>query len=324
MRHSFFPKLILPVLLLVSAVVSAQDYTTVDRIVSAYPGSFATPEKLAEQIASDFDADTAKARAIYTWIAHNVRYDLSEYGANKGGRVAFTYRTPEEKEQKLRKYNLDLAQKTLRTKKGVCRGYAALFDRVAELSGLVATTIPGTSKSHPAHIGKLPTAADHIWNAVKVNGQWKFVDVTWGSGGVNSETGKFVNKFNPGYFFTNPDVFFLNHFPDEEKWLLTNRTAEEFAKLPLFSGQYIGSDYRITFPQSGILPNGYIIPFKVENLKTDKIAYSLSKDGKVRPVALRRNGNVVEFDVPLEKDASGYLTIFIGYDQAATYKIGRS
>lgn len=323
MNYTLFPKLTLPLLLFFS-VASAQDYSRIDRVVDDYPGTFASPEKFAERVSSDFDSDTAKARAIYTWIARNVRYDLNEYSANRGGKVAFTYRTPEEKEQKLRKYNLDLAQRTLRSKKGVCRGYAALYDRVAELSGLVTTTIPGTSKSHPAHIGKLPTAADHIWNAVKIDGQWKFIDVTWGSGGVDSESGKFVNRFNPGYFFTNPDVFFLNHFPDERKWLLTNRTPEDFAKLPLYSGHYIGSGYRITFPQSGILPNGYIIPFKVENLKTDKVAYTFSKDGKIRTVDLRKNGNITEFDVPLEKDASGYLTIFIGYDQVATYKIGRS
>ncbi|NUY79361.1 hypothetical protein HUK80_00520 [Flavobacterium sp. MAH-1] len=324
MRTSFFPKLILSLLLLVGTFASAQDLAAVDRVASAYPATFSSPEKLAEKVNSDFSSDVEKARAIYTWIAKNVRYDLTEYRSNQGGKVAFSYRTPEEKERKLREYNLDLANKTLRSKKGVCRGYTALYDRVAALSGLETITIPGTSKSHPTHIGKLPTAADHIWNAVKIDGQWKFIDVTWGSGSVDSETGKFVNRFNPGYFFTDPNVFFLNHFPDETKWLLTNKTAEEFAGLPLYSGEYIGSDYRITFPKSGILPSNYIIPFKVENLKTDKVAYALSSDNKIRFADVKRNGNITEFEVPLEKDASGYLTIFINRESVATYRIKKS
>lgn len=310
--------------MLVGTFVSAQDLAAVDRIANAYPTTFPSPEKLAEKVNSDFSSDVEKARAIYTWIAKNVRYDLAEYRSNQGGKVAFSYRTPEEKERKLREYNLDLANKTLRSKKGVCRGYTALYDRVAALSGLETITIPGTSKSHPTHIGKLPTAADHIWNAVKIGGQWKFIDVTWGSGSVDSETGKFVNRFNPGYFFTDPNIFFLNHFPDETKWLLTNKTAEEFAGLPLYSGEYIGSDYRITFPKSGILPSNYIIPFKVENLKTDKVAYALSNDNKIRFADVKRNGNVTEFEVPLEKGASGYLTIFINRESVATYRIKKS
>src|SRR4051812_15294829 len=106
----------LPILLSLSfSVVSAQDYSGVDKIASGYPTSFASPEKLAQKVTSDFKTDDQKARAIYVWIAKNVRYDLNEYRSNQGGKVAFSYRTPEEKERKLKQYNLDLAVKTMRT-----------------------------------------------------------------------------------------------------------------------------------------------------------------------------------------------------------------
>ncbi|WP_290844234.1 transglutaminase domain-containing protein [Flavobacterium sp.] len=311
-------------MLFVGQSVLAQDYAAVDQKVFAYPTSFASPEKLADKVNLDFSSETQKARAIYAWIAKNVSYDLAEFRSNQGGRVAFSYRTPEEKEQKLQKYNLDLANKTMRSRKGVCRGYTALYDRVATLCGLEAITIPGTSKSHPTHIGKLPTSADHIWNAVKIGGKWQLIDVTWASGSVDSQSGKFVNKFNAGYFFTNPDVFFLNHFPDEQKWLPVNKTAEEFAGLPLYSGEYIDADYKITFPKSGILPNGYVIPFKIENLDTDRVAYALSSDGKIHVADVRKNGKISEFDVPLAKNASGFLTIFVNHESVATYRIKKS
>lgn len=324
MKFPFFPKLILLIFLCTTTLTSAQDLASVDAKVSAYPNSFPSPERLADKINSDFSSDIEKARAVYTWIAKNVRYDLNELRSNQGGKVAFSYRTQEEKERKLQQYNWDLANRTLKSKKGVCRGYTALYDRVATLAGLDATTIPGTSKSHPTHIGKLPTSADHIWNAVRINGKWQMIDVTWGSGSVNSATGKFVNKFNDGYFFTDPNLFFLNHFPDEPKWLPANKTAEEFASLPLFSGEYIEADFRIAFPKSGTLPNNHIIPFRIENLRSDKVAYALSSDGKIRVAQLTRKGNVAEFEVALEKGAVGYLTIFVDQESVATYRVKRS
>ncbi|MBD3581482.1 transglutaminase domain-containing protein [Flavobacterium selenitireducens] len=312
------------IIALTTTSMSAQDFASVDSKVSAYPNNFASPEKLADRINSDFTSDIEKARAVYTWIAKNVRYDLVELRSNQGGKVAFSYRTPEEKERKLQQYNLELASRTLKSKKGVCRGYTALYDRVAKLVGLEAIAIPGTSKSHPTHIGKLPTSADHIWNAVRIDGKWQMIDVTWGSGSVSTATGKFVNKFNEGYFFTDPNLFFLNHFPDEPKWLPADKTAEEFASLPLFSGEYIEADFRIAFPKSGTLPNNHVIPFKIENLRSDKVAYAVSSDGKIRFAQLTRKGNVAEFEVALEKGASGFLTIFVDQESVATYRIRKS
>ena len=308
-------------LLLFPFFASAQIFEKVDSKIKNYPASFSSVEKLADRINSDFFSDSEKARAIYSWIANNVQYDMVEFKSNTGGKVAFSYRTEDEKLQKLRKYNLDLANKTLRTKKGICRGYAALYDRLALLTNLEAVAIPGTSKSHPTHIGKLPTNADHIWNAVKINGKWQFIDVTWGSGAVNSATGKFERRFNPGYFFTDPQTFFLNHFPDDKRWLLIDRTPEEFASLPLYYGEYLQSDYIITSPEIGILPKGYRIPFRIENLNTDKIGYVFSHDKKLRKVEPLIKGNVTEFEIPIDKSASGYVTLYLGYDSVATYKI---
>lgn len=188
--------------------VLAHDFAAVDRAVKAYPNSFAAPQQLADRINRDFRTPEEKARAIFTWIASNVSYDLREYREVSKGRVAFRYSDEEDKNRKLRKYNLDLAQRTLKNKKGVCRGYAALFDVVAYLTGLDATTIPGTSKTNPTHIGRLPKTNDHVWNAVRIDGKWHMLDVTWGAGAVNTATGRFESRFNDGYFFTDPYVFF--------------------------------------------------------------------------------------------------------------------
>ena len=55
----------------------AQKYNAVDKVVLKYPKSFSSTEKLAERIEKDFTSDYDKARAIYSWIAFNVKYDYA-------------------------------------------------------------------------------------------------------------------------------------------------------------------------------------------------------------------------------------------------------
>ncbi|RZJ68849.1 MAG: transglutaminase, partial [Flavobacterium sp.] len=226
---------------------NAQDFAKVDNTVIAYPKSFASTDKLAEKINADFKRDDEKARAIFTWLATNVKYDLGAYNSNERP-VAYSYSSQEEKIAKQKKFKDDLATKTLKSRKGVCQGYATLFEVLADKIGLESVMIPGSSKSHPTHIGKLPTSSDHAWNAVKIDGNWKLVDATWGAGTVVGAKPEFVFKFNDAYFFSDPEQFYLNHYPDDKQWLMTSRTPEQFANLPLYYGSYLQDGYKFESP----------------------------------------------------------------------------
>ena len=322
------PKLFNTLLLLLLAFgfsAKAQDFAKVDAVVKAYPKSFATPDKLAEQISKDFSRDDEKARAIFTWIASHVKYDLAAYGVNERP-VAYSYRTQAEKEAKQKKFKEDLAQKTLKSKKGVCQGYATLFMIVAEKVGLEAEFIPGTSKSHPMHIGKGPGASDHAWNAVKIGGEWKLVDVTWGAGTVTGAKPEFVFKFNDKYFFADPDDFFLNHFPDDKKWLLTKKTENDFANLPLYYGNYLMGGYEFIAPNGGTFEaKPGIITFKVKNIGPgDKVHYAFTKDKMFKEAKPILKDNVAEFGIPLDTRSAGTLTIYINQKSVASYRIERA
>jgi len=306
-------------------VTLAQDYSKVDQTVSQYPKSYSSPEKLAEQVNADYTTETDKVRAIFTWIASNIKYDLREFQSG-GNTIAFRYSSEDEKIRKEIKFRYDLASKTLRTKKGVCQGYTALFHVLCDMTKVKCIDIPGTSKTHLAHIGKLPTAKDHVWNAVKIGEEWKLIDVTWASGSVNTQTGKFVPQFNDAYFFTNPEIMFLNHFPDDKRMLMTNKSPEEFAELPLFYGDYIKSNYKIIFPDTGVLSLGKanVIPFKIENLPVkEQISYVFTGEGLVKLAEAKLNGNVTEFDVHLDAKSKGYLTIYVNNKSVISYKIQR-
>jgi len=316
--------LYIALLLLTFGFAQAQNFAKVDNTVKAYP-KFSDPDKLAAQLGADFKQDDLKARAIFTWIALNVKYDLAAYGINRQP-VGFSYSTQEEKIAKQKIMHEDLALKTIKSKKGVCEGYSTLFAVVAEKAGLEAVIIPGTSKSHPAHIGKGPGASDHAWNAVKINGEWKLLDTTWAAGVVTGDKPAFVFKFNDGYFFAEPDVFFLNHYPDDKQWLLTKKSGEDFANLPLYYGNYLMGNYQFLAPNTGSFTDKKynVIPFKIKNLKQgDAVHYAFSKDRKIIQAKPVVNNGITEFDVPLDNGSNGTLTIYINQKSVAAYRINR-
>lgn len=317
-------KILYIILLLVTfSAADAQDYAKVDNTIIAYPKSFSDTDKFAAKVKTDFTRDDEKARAIFTWIALNVKYDLAAYGVNERP-AAYTFKSQEEKVAHQKKFKEDLAAKTLKSKKGVCQGYSTLYAVVAEKAGLEVVIIPGTSKSHPAHIGKGPGAKDHAWNAVKINKEWKLLDTTWAAGVVTGEKPVFAFKFNDGYFFSTPDVFFLNHFPDDKKWLLTNKTEEDFANLPLYYGNYLAEGYEFLSPQMGTFSNQQqgIISFKIKNIKPgDTVHYAFSRDKAYREVKLAQNDGITAFDVPLAANSSGTLTIYINQKSVAAYRV---
>jgi len=323
MKKIFYTTLIFCVLCL--NTVFSQDYAKVDETVKTYPESFPSLQKLADKINKDFTSDEDKARAIFTWIALNVSYDLNEAKnlATKK-QVAFSFKTEEEKIQKQLQYRQDMAAKTLKSKKGVCQNYAALYHGLCDLTGLKCLDITGTSKVHPVHIGKLPQVSDHMWNAVKIGENWKLIDVTWGAGSVDGKTGKFVQRFNAGYFLTDPELFYLNHFPDDTRLLMVQKTAEEWAQLPLYYGEYMRAPYEVISPQSGIFSNrkGNVIPFKISDLpETDKVSYGFSSDGKYNDVQVKRNGNIAEFEIPVNERMRGFLTVFVNNKSVVSYKL---
>ena len=325
MKNLLSLKFLLCLFLLVGVTAFSQQYSKIDTAVKNYPESFSTPEKLAEKINQDFKTDEEKARAIFDWIAYNVRYDLSAYRDIANGQVAYSWKSEEERIQKEFKFRRDLAAKTLKSKKGVCQGYTALFHTLCDLTGLKCIDIIGTSKTNPAHIGKLPKASDHVWNSVKIGNAWKFIDVTWASGAIDTQSGKFVADFNDGYFFTAPEVFFLNHFPDDKKMLMLDKSEKDFAELPLYYGGYIKANYEIASPENGIISaNSDAIPFSVIDLPVNSnVSYVFSGDNTIRPTVVRRQGNISVFDVAMNNRSRGYLTIYVDNKSIVTYKIQR-
>ena len=102
---------------------------------------------LLEELNLDDLSDYEKVRAIYDWMCLNIEYDYTYTG--------FT------------------AYDALCKRRVTCQGYASLFYRLCLEVGVDCRYCGG----YAAFMG-------HGWNLVKIEGNYYFVDTTWGAGGV--------------------------------------------------------------------------------------------------------------------------------------------
>ena len=177
-----------------------RDFSGPDHQATLFPRTHVTSlQSLAHQLTSPFPSPTDKARAIFTWLHHNISYDVVSF-FNKNVKPS----TP---------------QSTLSSGLAVCEGYAALFTNLATYAGLESVVISGHGKGYGftslAPGSPLPPYnAGHAWNAVKVdNGEWKLIDACWGAGHVQGPGQPYVAKFHSECFTMSNEEFGIKHFP---------------------------------------------------------------------------------------------------------------
>jgi hypothetical protein len=184
-----------------------RDFSRPDEVAAQYPRSNPqiSTEYLARVLCGPFDSPTDKARAIFTWLHHNIDYDTEAFFGNK-----VKHSTPEN---------------TIAMGLAVCAGYAGVFVAIALKAGLECVMVTGHGKgygySQPKDGSRIPPAnpTGHAWNAVRIdNGEWKLIDSCWGAGHL--ENNRYVRKFSPSQFTSSNEDFGLKHFPADDSYFL--------------------------------------------------------------------------------------------------------
>lgn len=232
----------------VFSLCAQTEYEKVDSFARDFKSSYTDAADLALQLTKPFQTDGEKARALFAWVAENIRYDYAKF-KNHGPRPHFTGRTVREMQQQKEQWEEDEIHNTLRKKKGVCADYSRLYQRMCDATGVECVTVSGLSRTLRDRGGA------HAWNAVKIGGQWRLIDVTWGAGYIDDDTDKFVRRYSPGFFATVPELFILNHLPDEEKWqLLAHPVSKpDFKKQPMVNYGSGDFDLQALAPADGKL-----------------------------------------------------------------------
>ncbi|KAF2502221.1 hypothetical protein BU16DRAFT_497797 [Lophium mytilinum] len=191
-----------------SSCLVCRDFSAPDAHAARFPRQTLPTQDLswlATQLTSPFPSLTDRARTLFTWLHHNIDYNVADFFSGN-----LKPSTP---------------ASTLSTGLAVCEGYAALFTALATHCGLESVVIGGHGKGF-GHSALTPGApippfnAGHAWNAVRIDGgEWKLIDCCWGAGNVGGGgSGQaYERNFKPQFFSMPNNEFAARHFPEDNE-----------------------------------------------------------------------------------------------------------
>ncbi|KAF2081583.1 transglutaminase domain-containing protein [Flavobacterium sharifuzzamanii] len=299
----------------------SQQYSAIDSIVLKYP-DFGSTEKLAERIKNDFTTEHDKARAIYSWIALNIEYDLETFlDPPKPKEIS---KSDSDWAKQLQLQNAKTTQKAFRSRKAVCEGFSQLYQHLALLTGLKCQVIHGDAKVELTDIGRRNYILKHAWNSVQVDGKWILVDVTWGQGSYDSRRKIVVKKFTPIYFDMDPKYFNAKHYAESAMYKGNTGNKAEFLNGPLIYNDFIEENCEVLMPFSGVVNanDGDEITFKIKNLtRIDDLYYLGKKDEKIKVKNSKVEDGVMEFQLTYEKKLGRFIEFYLFGKSFAAFKV---
>lgn len=194
-----------------ASCLRCRDFSAADAHAARFPRE-AIPSTdlswLAHQLTFPFPSATDKARAIFTWLHHNINYDTVAFFGNN-----IKPSTP---------------ASTIASGLAVCEGYAGLFAALGVKAGLEAIVVSGHGKGagyqDPKPGQPLPGfKASHAWNAVRIDdGEWKLIDPCWGAGCLMNGQTSYTRRFEPRMFTMDNDEFGRRHYPTDKTMFFRN------------------------------------------------------------------------------------------------------
>ncbi len=134
----------------------------------------------SDEICKGLKSNAEKVRAIHRWVTKNIYYNFPLLAED---------------------YPMPTAQDVLDQKTHVCCGYAILTQALCWAQKIPCVYVTGET-----------TEGYHAWNAVRVNGEWSWMDTTWDT--FNGYFGG--NEWKPGntrldYFCCSSDFLAVDH-----------------------------------------------------------------------------------------------------------------
>ena len=314
-------KQLLVFFILITFPVQSQEYAGVDYQVKNYP-TYTSPQKLAKRIASDFSNDGDKIRAAFVWLTENIAYDLKAYYNPNSRRIRFKYKSEAEKHVKLQRIKDQLVVETFKKKKSICEGYAQAFKKLCDLLEIEAIVIKGYSRNSTTDIGTLPQKSNHVWNAVKLGGQWKLLDVTWAAGHAINRRWK--KSFNAYYYFTKPKDLLRSHYPEQKFWQMVQKPISErtFANQPLIGQEFTNRNLQLISPIHGIITSKGNLTFTIKNIsKDDVIGYVFKGEKYGKKATVTFINNIAKFSINIPNKKNNELYIFLNSEVILQYKL---
>ncbi len=302
----------------------SQNYQLIDEKVYGYP-VFNNIETLSIRIQNDFKTDIERTRAVFIWMAKNLEYDINTSLKPKV-KTTFFYSSQRNLKNQIREYQENLATVAFSSRKALCEGFSLLFVELCHYVGLEAIQINGVTKISATEIDVFRTVKDHAWNAVKIQNQWKLIDVTWSAGSRNLETGVWQKDVDDYFFMTPPQQFLTSHYPEHKIWQLIKEpiTLSEFFEKPVFYKDYFKNELILSQNQKGVIEvsnNKIIVEFDKKD-KNHDLYYTFSNDRYSKLLYLKKTKEK-KYQAILDYDGapSNTLTLYLNNNPIIDFKI---
>lgn len=184
-------------------------YKAIDKKMNEMPGDYTqSTDSIAKYINANFKTENDKIRAAFYWTAANISYDLENM---------FEVEYNETEQQRI--------DKTLKSRVGICRDYAAIFSKIANATGIKTVVISGYTKQ-----GERVSNLSHAWCGAKIDSKWYVFDPTYGSGYINNRDRTYTRNTIYSFFKIAPADMILSHMPFDYLWQFSNYpvTNKEF------------------------------------------------------------------------------------------------
>lgn len=209
-------------------------------VVSLPAEAESSPAALARHVVERESDRRLRVKALHDWVADRVVYDVE----------ALTGPRPPQD-----------AETVFRSRRAVCAGYAELFSELLRLAGEEAVVVAGDSRHESGDL----TGQGHAWNAVRVDGRWELVDVTWDAGYVKGPA--FFRRYASHWLFTPPEIFGVTHFPDDARWQLRDAPLSrgEFFRQPILRPGFFVAGLALVSPTRSQVSAAGTVEVVVEN-----------------------------------------------------------
>jgi transglutaminase/protease-like cytokinesis protein 3 len=301
------------VFMLLSKVLNAQSTNAAFHKIDSI--SFALGELKDMEISSatnaitkPFKDPTYKVRAIYAWIANNIRYDCEAYHVEAKRKSS--------------------AEDVYKLRRGVCAGYANLFQEMCSYANIQCVTIDGDARNGIAPCEKRGSEINHSWNAVRIDNQWHLIDPTWASGGTDEKVKTFTKDFSEAYFFPNPESFMLSHYPQVKYWTLSRKPIgkNDFLEIPTARTGILNLNVTAFSPTNGTIKKkqGSIVKFffqckNAAEVYRITISTGSSHNTHVSDIPFEVDKNAISFTSEKLTEGEYPLIIFINGIEALIY-----
>lgn len=295
--------------------------TDVDKIIYSY-SNINSIEELTKRIDYDFKTDTEKVRAAFTWIALNISYEDKNPNLIEPSKIYWVF-SDDDLKRKIKKENDKVAINTFRNKTAVCKGYAFLFHEICTQLNIKNKLVKGYVKTTASEIGHVPVKKNHVWNAVKINNEWMFLDATWAAG--SSTNGVWKQVLDTSYFNINKKKLRLTHYPSEQYWLdyLGQKPLKDFCFQPIKTTVFTNSNATLVLPNQGVIRTikNRNIKLEIRNLKPNtQILYKYGNSKKVN--FARQSSNKLVTSINLHgTNSNNYLHLYFNNNLALSYKV---